>query len=316
VPVNSYKLQSDNIVFVGFDVPNANLIYMGPEMEDLGPIHYAAHLHNPYDTVELAREVGDVLEQMARVALAAALETGWDDPELRVSPRPDQRAVFVGTHTEPLLMTPGGFVDLGQTLAMEGLDVDLIPYGHAPTAVDLKDAALVVVLPVIDLPIQGESGLYDEAWSEEEIATLEAYVANGGLLVLTSSAHRLKLRNEMYDYNEDWRDVNALARRFGVSYEFETLPYRLIPVEKGSHPLVEGVTFLEMMQKNGASFTMSEGLVLAQEDGKVMAGLVDYGDAGGQVLALADVGILGNASNTASRNLTFWQNLARYARSR
>jgi len=316
VPVNSYKLQSDNIVFVGFDVPNANLIYMGPEMEDLGPIHYAAHLHDPYDTVELAREVGDVLEQMARVALAAALETGWDDPELRVSPRPDQRAVFVGTHTEALLMTPGGFADLGQTLAMEGLDVDLIPYGHAPAAVDLKDAALVVVLPVIDLPVQGESGLYDDAWSEEEIATLEAYVANGGLLVLTSSAHRLKLYNRMYDYNEDWRDVNALARRFGVSYEFETLPYRLILVEKGSHPLVEGITYLEVMEKNGASLTMSEGLVLAQEDGKVMAGLVDYGDAGGQVLALADVGMLGNASNTASRNLTFWQNLARYARSR
>jgi len=141
-------------------------------------------------------------------------------------------------------------------------------------------------------------------------------VANGGLLVLTSSAHRLKLYNRMYDYNEDWRDVNALARRFGVSYEFETLPYRLIPVEKGSHPLVEGVTYLEMLQKNGVSLTLSEGLVLAQEDGKVMAGLVDYGDAGGQVLALADVGMLGNASSTASRNLTFWQNLARYARSR
>jgi hypothetical protein len=141
-------------------------------------------------------------------------------------------------------------------------------------------------------------------------------VADGGLLVLTSSAHRLKLVNRMYDYNEDWRDVNALARRFGISYDFETLPYRLILVEEGSHPLVEGVSYLEMLQKNGVSLTMSEGHVLAQEDGKVMAGLVDYGDGGGQVLALADVGILGNASSTPSRNLTFWQNLARYARSR
>jgi hypothetical protein len=224
--------------------------------------------------------------------------------------------VFVATHTEALLMTPGGFADLGQTLAMEGLDVDLIPYGHAPTAADLQDAALVVVLPVIDLPVQSETGLYDEAWSEEEIATLEAYVADGGLLVLTSSAHRLKLANGMYDYNEDWRDVNALARRFGISYEFETLPYRLILVEKGSHPLMEGVSYLEMLQNNAGSLSMDEGLVLAQEDGKVMAGLVTYGNAGGQVLALADVGMLGNALSTPSRNLAFWQNLARYARSR
>jgi hypothetical protein len=104
--------------------------------------------------------------------------------------------------------------------------------------------------------------------------------------------------------------------RFGISYEFETLPYRLILVEKGSHPLVEGVSYLEMLQNNGVSLTMSEGHMLAQEDGKVMAGLVTYGNAGGQVLALADVGMMGNAASTASRNLTFWQNLARYARSR
>jgi hypothetical protein len=38
------------------------------------------------------------------------------------------------------------------------------------------------------------------------------------------------------------------------------------------------------------------------------------GDAGGQVLVLADVGLLG-ASSPEPANLRFWQNLAQYARS-
>ena len=41
--------------------------------------------------------------------------------------------------------------------------------------------------------------------------------------------------------------------------------------------------------------------------------LVNYGDAGGQVLVLADVGMLGSGVEPA--HFTFWQNLARYARS-
>jgi len=52
----------------GFGVPNANLIYKNDrEMEQAGSIHYASHVHDPYDTLDLVREMGDVLEQMARV---------------------------------------------------------------------------------------------------------------------------------------------------------------------------------------------------------------------------------------------------------
>jgi hypothetical protein len=40
---------------------------------------------------------------------------------------------------------------------------------------------------------------------------------------------------------------------------------------------------------------------------------VDYGQSGGQVLALADVGILGAEWGTPA-NLRFWQNLAEFAR--
>ena len=52
-PTNYYGLESDNTAFAGFDVPNANLIYMNqPEMSPMGGVHHASHVHCPYDTVE------------------------------------------------------------------------------------------------------------------------------------------------------------------------------------------------------------------------------------------------------------------------
>lgn len=316
VPLNAYAVQSDNTMLAGFDVPNANLIYEGPRMKRYGPIHYAAHLHDPYETVELAREMEEVLEQMTRVALAAAMETGRDAPTLRVVPPPDRRVLFVASHTEALLMSPIGFTDLGQTLAMAGFDVDLIPYGQAVTPADVEDTALVVVLPVLDYPSQaGDLSLYDEAWSEHEIESLETYVANGGLLVLTNSAHRLKLGNRMIDYNEDWQSLNPLAERFGISYRFGTVYEQIFWVEKNSHPLVEKVSYLELLPGNSVPLKLQHGQVLAWAEGRIVIGLVDHGEAGGQVLALSDVGLLGNDAGTP-QSLRLWQNLAQYARLR
>ena len=57
------------------------------------------------------------------------------------------------------------------------------------------------------------------------------------------------------------------------------------------------------------------GKRLPNKSTKLAAALVDYGDGGGQVLALADVGMLG-AGEEEPANLPFWLNLARYARSR
>jgi hypothetical protein len=283
-------------------------------MERLGGVHYAGHIHDPYDTVELAREVGDVLERMAQVALAATLETGQEDPTLRVAPRPDRHALFVASHTESVHMSPTTFTDLGMALAWEGFDVDLIPYGQAVTSADLEDADLVVALPVVDYPSpDGDPGLYDEAWSEEEIAALEAYVAGGGLLVLTNSTHRLKYNNTVLDPNEDWSDANDLAARFGITYHSGALSSIQVETE-GGNPLVEGVTVLELAEANGVPFTLTEGQVLARADGELAAALVDYGEGGGQVLVLADVGMLG-AYKGEPTNLPFWLNLARYAHS-
>jgi len=313
---NYYGVESDNTAFTGFDVPNANMIYMNyPEMEPIGGVHYAGHMHDPYDTVQLAREVGDVLEQMAGVALAAALETGRDDPALRTARRPDRRALFVASHTEAVHMSPTTFTDLGMALAWEGFDVDLIPYGQAVTPADLEDVDLTVVLPVVDYPsLAGNTDLYDEVWSMEEIASLEAHVAQGGLLVLTNSAHRLKYNNRVEDPNEDWGDVNSLATRFGVTYHDGVLEGTEART-RGMSPLVKGVEILKLAEANGVPFTVTRGRTLAQIDGEPVAALVDYGDSGGQVLVLADVGMLGN-SGEEPINLPFWLNLARYARSR
>jgi hypothetical protein len=305
---------AEDLTFRGFDVPNADLIYTNdPAMEAAGGWHYAAHVHDPYDTAELAREVGDVLEQMAQMALAAALEPGQDRPTLRVAPQPDHRILFVGSHTESVHMAPTTFIDLGLTLAWEGFDVDLIPYGQAVTPADLEDTDLVVALPVLDYPgPEGDLDAYDEAWSQEEIEALKAYVAGGGLLVLTNSAYRLKYHNMPLDPNEDWSDANALATQFSVSYQEGTISSAMAQPD-GEHPLMAGVSDLELIEGNGLPFTLAEGQVLAQAGGEPVVALVDYGDAGGQVLVLADLGILGNRAE--AHNLIFWGNLARYARS-
>jgi hypothetical protein len=69
------QVYSDNNPFDGFSIPNADLIFMDEQaMEATGSLHYAAHIHDPYDTLELARLKGDALQQMARIALTAALE--------------------------------------------------------------------------------------------------------------------------------------------------------------------------------------------------------------------------------------------------
>jgi hypothetical protein len=316
VPFDAYYTYSDDSTFGGFDVPHADLIYE-PVVDPDASIHYAGHLHDPYDTIDVAREQGDVLQQMARVALAAALDT-FQGNTLRVTPRPDRRALFVGSHTEALMMSPVGFTEMGMALAMEGLDVDLVPYGQAVTSADLEDADLVVALPVHDFPTPGgDLDLYDEAWTQPEIDALEAYVAEGGLLVLTTSRQRLKYGLQLLDTNEDWADANALASRFGITYQEGAMTGHQARTER-DHPLVKGVSMLEFGEENAAPFALAEGVdgqVLARAGGDPAAVLLEYGDAGGQVLVLTDVGMLG-AGWSEPRNLPFWQNLARYARSR
>jgi hypothetical protein len=215
-------------------------------------------------------------------------------------------------------MTPAVFTELGMALAMEGFDVDLIPYGETVNAASLVSADLVIVPPVVDYPSpEVDPDLYDEAWSNDEIAALEAYVAEGGLLVLTNSLHRLKFGTQGLDPNEDWGDANALASRFGVTFETGAVSDYRAQV-KGDSPLVDGLSTLELGRGNGTPFSLLEGIeaqVLARAAGEPVVTLLNYGHAGGQVLVLADISIL-TSGYGQPQNLAFWRNLAAYARSR
>lgn len=314
-PVAWYGLVSDNSNFTALDLPNANLIYMNPYDET--EVHYANHLHDPYDTVELADEVGDVYQEMAEVLLTAALETAEDNPQLRVTPSPDLRALYVGSHTESAHMSASSFTEFGMALAWEGIDVDTVPYGRELTAADLEDTDLVIALPVHDYPsAEGDLSLYDESWTPNEIDLLEDWVRAGGLLVLTNSAHRLKYVNYVYEDNEDWNDANALAERFGVQYSAGGLADSTAAVISG-HPLVAGVTSLLLASNtttsNGVRFTAAGSQALARSGAHPAVSLVAADS--GEVLVLADLGILGAPGGEAP-NLRFWQNLASYVRSR
>jgi hypothetical protein len=312
-PYDLIGISSDNSNFVAYDVPNANLIYVDPT--DPTEVHYGGHLHDPYDDVPLARDVAPVLEDMARVALTAALATGHDAPVLRVTPPATRRAVFVGSHTEAPHMGPPALVELGMALALEGIDVDTVPYGTPVTASDLEGAAVVVALPVHDYPSpEGDVSPYEEAWTAAEVDVLDAYVRGGGLLVLTNSAHRLKYMAQQYEANEDTLSANVLAGRFGVSWLNGTVAAG-VAVTQGTSALVAGVSTLALAPGNGVLFSAPGGQLLARAGAQPVVSLVRPA-SGGEVLVLADLGMLMTSTEISPANFRFWQNLAAYARTR
>jgi hypothetical protein len=304
-----HSLTSDNSSFSGYGVPNANMIFM--DAEQPLEVHYANHLHDPYDSVELANLESDAFVDMATIVLAAALATGADRPDLSSTPPPDRRALFVGSHTEAIHMSPAGFVGLGMALAWEGFDVDMVPYGQAVTVDDLAGVDLVVALPVHDYPSpDGDPTVYDEAWTPAELDALEGYVESGGLLVLTNTDRRLKYLNVAYDGNEDWPDVNALAQRFGVRFLAGVFG-ATAATTTGDHPLTRDVASIQMIEDNGHRFTVDHGETIAVVGSSAAAAILTHG--AGEVLVLADLGMLG-AYEDPPANRRFWTNLGRYAR--
>lgn len=310
-PLPYNGIVSDNSSSTTFDVPNANLIYFDPMTEV--EVHYGGHLHDPYDTATLAARELNTLAAMARTAVTAVVEVGRVRPTLRVTPAPVHRAVLVASHTEAPHMAGPSFIDFGTTMAWEGYDLDVVPYGTPVTAADLEDAEVVIALPVHDYPSPvGDLGVYDEAWTTAEIDVLADYAANGGLLVLANARHRMKYLNYLYEENEDWTDAGPLGSRFGVTWTGATLPGdsadRVV-----SHTLLQGLADLALAPGNGVGFTTSGGLVLARAGGQPALALLTHGD--GEVLVMADLGILGSPPGSAP-NLIFFRNLARYARNR
>jgi len=309
---------SDNSSFQGFGVPNIDIIRWVVEEESAGGIHSAGVIHAPYDDMERARESQDAFFQMAQVAMRSLVSLGEERPDLRPSQEKVGRVVFVGTHTEVTGMTPAALTAFAMAMEYMGLDVDLVPYGATLAASHLFDADMVIVLPSIDYPSEaaGSVDWYDVEWKGEEIEVLRQYVEEGGLLVLTNSAHRLKyFYYAPFEENEDWSDMNDLAQAFGV--EFLPGEISLEWAELLTHSLTEGLSRLRLRGRNGVPFTYRSGQDLARAGGNSVVALIPFGDQGGEVLVVGDLGIFDRQRDEGqAANLDFWLNLAEYAQER
>jgi len=257
------------------------------------------------------------LMEMAQIALRTIVGLGEGRPELRTTRPNEGRAVFVSTQTEPAYMSPSALTDFAMALEFSGLDVDLIPYGATLSAEDLEGAKAVFALPTIDYPSQeaGSLAWYDVVWTEGEIEILREYVESGGLLVVVNSRYRLKYGYPPLDENEDWADMNALAEVFGIAFLDATAWGEL--ASPGDHSLVQGLQDISLAESNGVLFSYETGETLADVQGDAVMALVPYGDAGGEVLVIGDLGILrAGWGEEMPHNLQLWLNLAEYARER
>jgi hypothetical protein len=306
-----FSASSDNSVFGAFDVPNANLIYFDPASSNMsnGYLFYATHYHDPYESVDQVREVGQMLVDMTRTALVAALQTTQDKPALRVVPPTTRRALILANHSQPPNLAPVTLLEMSMALSWQGYDVDLLPYGQPLTAADLKDTSFVAVLPVLDYP--GQEGF---SWTAEELDLLDAYVKNGGFLVIANSLYDFSSTRMLEDANEDALGLNPLAQRFGVTFTDGVTTAQSVS-SSNQHPLTANASTLKMYWGDGVPFRIQKGLVLYRAGNHPAIALVDYGESGGQVLIVADLGLLLDFDR-GGKNLIFLQNLAAYVTDR
>lgn len=308
-----YGLIADNSNFDLFNVPNFDLLYLNKgdwQSRGAGYIHYANHFHDPYETVEEASVVGDVFVEMTRVMLTAAWETGRLQPDLRVPAEADHKALIVASHTGSVNMTTAMLRELGMALAYEGFDVDMVPYGQALTIADLEKVDMVILPPTIDYP-----GVNDEIWSEQEIALLDEYVLNGGFLLVANSARNFSSRTALDEINEDSRKLNPLLEPMGVTFRYGNIGGEDIALAAAEHPLTADASYLSYYEYNGVRFSMENGIELVRAASNPVVGLVEFGNKGGEVLVIADIGILQGDSNGA-KNMDFLMNIAEYAKTR
>ena len=313
VSVSPWELSgaaSDNSSFDGFDVPSANTILLDASMTE---VHVDGHLHDPYDDLPLAELHREDLADLARIALTAVTELPRGAGTLRTTPSKTARAVFVASHTEAVHMTLAQQAALGQALAWEGWEVEVVLYGTPVTREALAGAGLVVVLPVFDYPSPAAGPApYDEAFSVEEAAALGDYARAGGLLVLAGSGAFLRYGTTPVGPNEDALDLNVVGEGLGAVFEERRLA-GTFAANAASHPLTTAIGGLVLAQGNGLVVRPGAGRVLCRA-GSDAALVVFAAGARGEVLALGDASVLGGRGSAA--NLGFFRNLARWARTR
>lgn len=305
-----HGLGSDNNNFEAFNVPNADLAFIDSEEMLYGsrPIHYYVHWHDPYDDMDRARFVGTTFVDMTKTLLAAALEIGRVQPNLRVTPEPTHRALLLASHTEAFGIT--ALRELGMAFSWEGLDVDLIPYGQAITTTDLQDVKVVVLPPTVNSP-----GHAPEAWSDAEITLLQGYVANGGLLVVINSASDYTSTLRLYRPNLGARSANAVLESMGIKFRLGGAGSDNTAQAISEHPLTLDAPYLTLSGDNAVAFSMTNGLSLIRGASHPLVGLVDYGPQGGQILVIAELGLIKDSGDGA-KNMQFIKNIAHYASTR
>jgi hypothetical protein len=306
-------ISSDNAAANSFNVPNFNMGYWdyGSALA-VGGVHYASHLHSPYDNMDRISGNEDIIRQMTMVTLATILSINADT-ELRLTPEADKRAIFVASHTESVHTSVNTLNNLSMTLAMFGYDVDVIPYGQTVTSDKLADADLVVILPVFDYALDDLTT--DESWSPGEIEAVKAYVADNGLLIVSNTWRWFgPFSLDTGPINEDWDELNSLVEHFGVTFNDEPINGDVGPL--ANTPLLDQVDSMTLGIGSAVNFSFDQRampLIGAGPEQPLVAG-VDMGDEGGLVLIIGDFGMLrarGEASSPT--NLRFWFNLARFA---
>jgi len=281
-----WPFASDNGSLSAFNVPNLNMIYESDQMNNYsGGVWVAGHFHDPYDTVNLAREMEDTYMNMAKMAMSLALIPS--DETTFVDHSASKKVVFLANHTESPHMTPAGYPDFSLALIDAGYQISVIPYGRTLSTDDLSGVDQVVVLPVYDYALE-DSG-YDTAWTKSEVEIVDAYAQNGGRVLVINSANRLKLYNRVLEKNEDWSDLNILTSQWGV--EFNGLGSDNDPLNVEDSGLLNGVSSINIIPENAVSFSIEKGNALAGVPADAYLAKIDVGK--GQVVILGDLSVFG-----------------------
>jgi hypothetical protein len=286
VELSYWPFSSDNGSLTAFDIPNLNMIYESEKMaKTYAGVWYSGHMHDPYDTVELVREMKDVFAAMGKLSLSGAFIPS--DQQNFVNRSAGRKVVFLANHTESPHMTPTGFPEFSLALMNAGYEITVVPYGETLSPADLEGADLVVVLPVYDYPVgEDTKNSYDTSWTQEEAKVLDAYAQNGGIVLVVNSGTRLKLYNRMYDINEDWADLNTLTDQWGIHFNKVGANSSTVSVQ------FNGTTFqMILTPSNTVVFSAPSGSVLAGSAGEAAFAEVTIGS--GRVIVLGDLSALG-----------------------
>ena len=304
---------SSNGSFNAFGIPNFNIIYQDLlQMTVAGGIEYAGNLHSPYDTLTLVETQAEAWVDMVRTALSAVLAGMHTAERLAPTSESTDRIVFVGTHLEATNMISTGVAEWGMSLAALGFDVDVIPYGQTMTAKDLAGATGVFLFPAYDY---AEDDSYDVGWTTEESDIIEAYVNDGGFLVVSNMSHRINYDNRPADFNEDMLDMNVMTERYGVTFieePFSSIDYRVII----DSPLFDGVESIATGDNTAVRFVAENypPLIGATVTQPLVTGF-NYGENSGVILIVGDVGIFNTDFFVPGErifdnvNLPMWENL-------